>query len=50
MRADNNILFKVGEIEMGWKDKSYYIDVIFIQLLLLLLLYGICAFVVPKIS
>ncbi len=34
----------------GLKSKSYYLDVIFIQLLLLLLLYGVAKFVVPMLS
>lgn len=34
----------------GLRSKSYYLDVIFVQAVLLLLLYGICVFVVPKLS
>lgn len=34
----------------GLRSKGYYLDVIFIQLLLLLLLYGVAVFVVPKLS
>lgn len=34
----------------GMKAKSYYLDVIFIQLLLLLLLYGVAKFVVPMLN
>lgn len=34
----------------GLRSKAYYLDVIFIQLLLLLLLYGVAVFVVPKLS
>ncbi|AKB18983.1 MULTISPECIES: hypothetical protein [unclassified Methanosarcina] len=40
-----------GESQMsGIRSKSYYLDVIFVQFVLLLLLYGICVFVVPKLS
>ncbi len=34
----------------GSQSKSYYLDVVFIQVVLLLLLYGVCVFVVPKLS
>ncbi len=34
----------------GSQSKSYYLDVVFIQVLLLLLLYGVCVLVVPKLS
>lgn len=34
----------------GVRSKSYYLDVIFIQVVLLLLLYGVCVLVVPKLS
>ncbi|WP_440956620.1 hypothetical protein ACSAZK_06860 [Methanosarcina sp. Mfa9] len=34
----------------GIRSKSYYLDVIFIQIVLLLLLYGVCVLVVPKLS
>lgn len=34
----------------GLGSKSYYLDVIFIQIVLLLLLYGVCVLVVPKLS
>ncbi|HII01428.1 TPA: hypothetical protein HA351_07205 [Methanosarcinaceae archaeon] len=34
----------------GSQSKSYYPDVVFIQVVLLLLLYGVCVFVVPKLS
>jgi len=36
--------------QKGLKSKSYYLNVIFIQLLLLLLLYGVAKFVVPMLS
>jgi len=39
-----------GDRPKGLKSKSYYLDVIFIQLLLLLLLYGVAKFVVPMLS
>lgn len=40
-----------GESQVGGiRSKSYYLDVVFIQFVLLLLLYGICVFVVPKLS
>ncbi len=34
----------------GSQSKSYYLDVVFIQLLLLLLLYGVCVLVVPRLN
>ncbi len=34
----------------GMRTKGYYLDVIFIQFLLLLLLYGVAKFVVPMLS
>lgn len=34
----------------GLGSKGYYLDVFFIQFLLLLLLYGVAVFVVPKLS
>jgi len=39
-----------GDSPKGLKSKGYYLDVIFIQLLLLLLLYGVAKFVVPMLS
>ncbi|RXA19600.1 hypothetical protein EQO05_08335 [Methanosarcina sp. MSH10X1] len=33
----------------GIMSRSYYLDVIFIQIVLLLLLYGVCVFVVPTL-
>ncbi|WP_440946886.1 hypothetical protein ACSAZL_00900 [Methanosarcina sp. T3] len=43
-------LVNEGDRPKGLKSKSYYLDVIFIQLLLLLLLYGVAKFVVPMLS
>jgi len=34
----------------GLKSKGYYLDVLFIQFVLLLLLYGVAKFVVPMLS
>lgn len=34
----------------GLGSKGYYLDVLFIQFVLLLLLYGVAVFVVPKLS
>lgn len=34
----------------GVRSKAYYLDVVFIQLLLLLLLYGVCVLVVPRLT
>lgn len=34
----------------GIGSKAYYLDVIFIQILLLLLLYGVAVLVVPKLT
>jgi len=40
-----------GESQVGGiRSKSYYLDVVFIQVVLLLLLYGICVFVVPRLT
>jgi hypothetical protein len=33
----------------GVRAKSYYLDVIFVQIVLLMLLYGVCVLVVPKL-
>jgi hypothetical protein len=33
----------------GIMSRSYYLDVIFVQIVLLLLLYGVCVLVVPKL-
>lgn len=34
---------------IGARSKSYYLDVIFVQIVLLMLLYGVCVLVVPKL-
>lgn len=39
-----------GAQATGFRSKSYYLDVIFIQVVLLLLLYGVCVLVVPKLA
>lgn len=36
--------------ETGAKSRSYYLDVIFVQIVLLMLLYGVCVLVVPKLA
>jgi hypothetical protein len=34
---------------IGIMSRSYYLDVIFVQIVLLMLLYGVCVLVVPKL-
>jgi len=47
-RGSKNVLEDEYQVK-GGRAKSYYLDVIFVQIVLLMLLYGVCVLVVPKL-
>lgn len=50
MKKRSNNLSEDESLGGGIRSRLYYLDVIFVQIVLLLLLYGVCVFAVPKLA